>query len=183
MEIDAKQACQVYLITHSQAKLSKFPKRKSFGNATAIAFNSSSKVKPIHWACYMESHEGGESFHYHIPLALSGPKRWLQVKRSLPKNFGVVVYFAENEGGYYSAYKYVCKHDNEMFHSESHPNLTEAGLWGTKKAMHGYTKRHSSQAQQKIENSNPTVTNENEPTTSKKNMLSSNTNRSISLLY
>ena len=88
----------------------------------------------------MESHEGGESFHYHIPLALSGPKRWLQVKRSLPKDFGVVVYFAENEGGYYSAYKYVCKHGNEMFHSESHPNLTEAGLWGT---FMGYQKGYA----------------------------------------
>ena len=49
MEIDATQACQVYLITHSQAELSKFPTRKSFGNAIAIAFNSSSKVGPVTW--------------------------------------------------------------------------------------------------------------------------------------
>ena len=46
--------------------------------------------------------------------------------------------------------------------------MTEAGLPGTKKAMHGYAKRCPSQAQQKIENSNMTVTNEEEPTTSKK---------------
>ena len=55
-----------------------------------------------------------------------------------------------------------------MFHSESDPNLTEAGSPGTKKAMQGDAKRRRSQAQQKRENSNPTITNEEEPTTSKK---------------
>ena len=94
--------------------------------------------------------------------------RGVYPKRSLQEKFGVVVHFAENEGGYYSAYRYVCEHDNEVFHSESHPNLIEAGSPGTKKAMHGYAKKRSSQAQKKIENSNPTVTNEEEPTTSKK---------------
>ena len=58
-----------------------------------------------------------------------------------------------------------------MFHSESDPNLTEAGSPGTKMAMQGYAKRRRSQAQQKRENSNPTVTNEEEPTTSKKTCL------------
>ena len=40
MEIDPKQTCRVYLITYSQADLSKFPRRESFGNAIAMAFNS-----------------------------------------------------------------------------------------------------------------------------------------------
>ena len=80
MEIDPKQACRIYLITYSQADLSKFPTRESFGNAIPIAFNSSSKVKPIHCACRMENHEDSESFHYNVLLALSGPKRWLEVK-------------------------------------------------------------------------------------------------------
>ena len=79
-----------------------------------------------------------------------------------------MVHFAENEGGYYSTYWYVCKHDNAVFHSETHPNLNGAGSPGTKKAMHGYTRRHHSQAQQKIENSNLTVTNEAEPISSTK---------------
>ena len=79
-----------------------------------------------------------------------------------------MVHFAENEAGYCFVYRYVCKHDNKVFHSESHPNLTEAGSPGTKQAMRGYAKRRRSQAQQKIENSNPTVTIEEEPTTSKK---------------
>ena len=46
MEIDPKQARRVYLITYSQADISKFPTRESFGNAIAMAFKSSSKVKP-----------------------------------------------------------------------------------------------------------------------------------------
>ena len=86
MEIDAKQARRVYLITYSQAGLaglSKFPMRQSFNNDITIDFNSSSKVKPTHWACCMESDEDGESFHYHVSLALSDPKRWHQAKRSL----------------------------------------------------------------------------------------------------
>ena len=153
MEIDPKQARRVYLITYSQADISKFPTRESFGNAITMAFNSSSKVKPTHWACCMESHEDGKSFQYHVSLALSGPKRWLEAKRSLQEKFGAVVHFAENEGEYYSVYKYVCKHDNEVFYNESHPNLTKVGSPGTKKAMHGYAKRRRSQAQQKIENS------------------------------
>ena len=171
MEIDPKQGRRVYLITYSQADLSKFPRRVSFGNVIALAFNSSRKVSPTHWACCMENHEDGESFHYHVSLALSGPKRWLQVKRSLQEKFDVAVHFAENEVGYYSAYRYVWKHDNEVFHSENHPNLTEAGSPGTENALHGYAKRHSSQAQQKIENSNQTITNEEEPTTSKKHVV------------
>ena len=184
MEIDPKQACHIYLITYSQADLSKFPTRESFGNAIPIAFNSSSKVKPTHWACCVESHEDSESFHYHVLLALSGPKRWLEVKQSLQERFGVVVHFAENEGGYYSASWYVCKHDNAVFHSETHPNLNGAGSPGTKKAMHGYTKRHRSQAQQKIENSNLTVTNEEEPISSKKKKKpSSDNNRSVRHLH
>ena len=80
MEIDPKQARLVYLITYSQANLSKFPKRESFGNAIAMAFNSSSKVNPTHWDCCMENHKDGESFHYHVSFALSGPKRWLKAK-------------------------------------------------------------------------------------------------------
>ena len=95
-----------------------------------------------------------------------------------------MVHFAENEGGYYSTYWYVYKHDNAVFHSETHPNLNGAGSPGTKKAMHGYTRRHHSQAQQKIENSNLTVTNEAEPISStKKKKPSSDNNRSVRHLH
>ena len=168
MESDPKQARRVYLITFSQADRSKFPTRELFGNAITMAFNSSNKVKPTHWASCMKSHEDGKSFHHHVSLALSGPKTWLEAKRGLQEKFGVAVHFSENEGGYYSAYRYVCKLDHEVFHSDSHPNMTEAGSSGTKKAIHGYPKRRRCHAQQKIENSNLTVTNEEEPTTSKK---------------
>ena len=90
MEINPKQACRIYLITYSQVDLSKFPTRESFGNAIPIAFNSSSKVKPTHCACRMENHEDSESFHYNVLLALSGPKRWLEVKQGLQ---GLVLWF------------------------------------------------------------------------------------------
>ena len=40
METDPKQTCCIYVITYSQADLSKFPRRELFGNAIAMAFNS-----------------------------------------------------------------------------------------------------------------------------------------------
>jgi len=56
----------------------------------------------------------------------------------------VVVNFVENDGGYHSAYKYVCKNDNAVFHSEGHPNLAQVGSPATKRAMRGYHMRRSS---------------------------------------
>ena len=38
-----------------------------------------------------------------------------------------MVHFVESEVGYYSAYRYACKHYNEVFRSESHPNATQNG--------------------------------------------------------
>jgi len=146
-EIDSSQARRVYLITYSQADLNKFPTRESFGRVVAGAFtNNSFKVRPTHWACCLEQHQDGQSVHYHVALALSGPKRWLDAKRRIQAQHGVVVHFAENDGEYHSAYKYVCKSDNAVFHSEGHPNLAEVGSPPTKKAMRGYHKRRASKA-------------------------------------
>lgn len=161
-EINSSQARRVYLLTYSKADLDKFPTRESFGNAVAMAFtNSSHKAKPKHWACCMEDHADSQSVHYHVALALTNAKRWLEAKRKIQSTYGVSVHFSENDGGYHSAYKYVCKTDTEVFHSDGHPNLSEVGSPATKKAMQGYFKRRNSNIQNKT-TVTTTTTNSNE---------------------
>ena len=80
-------------------------------------------------------------------LSLSAPKRWLESKRTLEAKHGISVsisvHFAENDGGYHSAYKYVCKSDTEVALSPGHPDLSEVGSPATKKAMRGYSRKRS----------------------------------------
>ena len=45
--------------------------------------------------------------------------------------------------GYYSAYKYICKHDDNVYHSPNHPNLDEIGSPQTKNFHKAYHERHS----------------------------------------
>ena len=56
---------KVYLVTYSQANLSKFPSRSSFASAVVNAFEKGS-AKILHWCCSQESHKKS-GVHYHIP--------------------------------------------------------------------------------------------------------------------
>ena len=48
----ARTARQTYLITYSQADLTKVRSRKDFGRLLKTAFNRrSGKIKVLHWAC------------------------------------------------------------------------------------------------------------------------------------
>lgn len=135
---------RTYLVTYSQADLTKFPTRKSFGKCMKQAFNAGTgKVKVDHWACCLETHKDGGK-HFHVSLKLSGPKRWISVKESLVKNNGVVVNFSDSHENYNSAYKYVCKEDTEVQHSKRHPNLKAIGSPSTKKATQAYRKKRKS---------------------------------------
>ena len=42
--------------------------------------NGPGKARVSHWACCLEEHREG-SFHYHVSLKLSAPKKWLMVKK------------------------------------------------------------------------------------------------------
>ena len=49
-----------YLITYSQANRILYPTRESFGLDVVEAFNQGlSKIKVLHWACCLESHQNG----------------------------------------------------------------------------------------------------------------------------
>lgn len=118
---------RVYLVTYSRADLELFPDRADFGRAVAEAFDvGASKVKTYYYAVCRESHRDGTQ-HYHVAIKLTGPKRWLGAKQHIMDNHGVVVHFSDEHDSYFSAYRYVCKEDDDVFLSEGHPNLAEVG--------------------------------------------------------
>ena len=120
-----------YLVTYSQADGQIFPTRESFGNVLESEFNSgNSKVKVSHWACCKEAHEK-IAFHYHCCLKLTGVKKWLHVKNAITKKYGIVVNFSDHDQ-YIYAYRYVCKADGDVVHSDNHPDLSHVGSPRTK---------------------------------------------------
>ena len=79
-ELDPRQARRTYLVTYSQADLTKFPTRESFADCVTAEFVNKAKgyqhtiTTPVtHYACAMEEHENGGK-HYHLVLKLSAPK-------------------------------------------------------------------------------------------------------------
>ena len=139
-EIDKSKPRRTYLITYSKADFLKFPTRESFAKAIVAVFSSKrSKVVPQHWACCLEKHSDG-GYHYHVALKLSVPKRWLEAKRALEAEHGIVVNFSDHEG-YYTAYQYINKYDDKVYHSTGHPDLHEIGSPKTKRCQQLYRKR------------------------------------------
>lgn len=115
-----------YLITYSQADLTKFATREAFGTAVEQSFNEgASKIKSLHWVCSKENHVE-KGFHYHVAIKLDGNKRWLGSKNFLLNTHGISVHFSDGHNNYYDAYKYVTKEDTEAFHSKDHPDLSSA---------------------------------------------------------
>lgn len=152
-EIDSARPRRSYLVTYSQADLNIFPTRESFAAAVTDVFTSrESKVQPQHWACCLEEHSDG-GVHYHLALKLNGPKKWLECKRSLKRKHGVVVNFSDHEG-YYTAYKYVCKRDNAVYHSPNHPNLNEIGSPKTMNCQRAYRRKRNSDTARNTSKSN-----------------------------
>ena len=133
---NTRNARRTYLVTYSQADLVKFPDRKSFGDAVCTQFNKGT-VNVLHWACSLEPHNNGGE-HYHVSLKLSGPKRWKCVKDNIKKTYGIVVNFSDKHDNYYSAYKYVCKSDVNVFHSKHHPELKNVGAPRTTASTQAY---------------------------------------------
>ena len=129
---------RTYIATCSQVDKTLFPTRESFGNCVVNAFNSApGKVVVQHWACCLEKHEkSGE--HYHVCVKLSGPRRWKAIKIAIMNTHGAVLNFSQNHDNYYSAFKYVCKDDNDVFLSPGHPNLKEIGSPKTKKCIQAF---------------------------------------------
>lgn len=151
-----------YLVTYSQADLNKFPTRETFGNAVVSCFGAAGKIGVEYWACCLEEHQETPGYHYHVCVKLSGPKRWNSVKNALMMKHGVVVHFSETHDNYYSAYKYVCKTDKNVFESSNHPDLQTIGSPKTKQCMKSYkakyTKRKQTKENQENENTKKSKT-------------------------
>jgi hypothetical protein len=142
-EINSAKPRRSYLITYSQADFQKFPTRESFAAAVTAVFTSEqSRFKPEHWACCLEQHSDGGGYHYHLALKLTGPKKWLQSKRALQRKYGIVVNFSDHDG-YYTAYRYISKFDENVYHSPNHPNLDEIGSPKTKNCQRAYRQRRA----------------------------------------
>ena len=80
-------------------------------------------------------------YRYHACVRLSGPKRLDPVKKRLHEMFGIQVNFSESHKNYYSAYKYVCKNDPDVYKSANHPDLQELRSPPTKKCMSAYRQK------------------------------------------
>ena len=52
------------------------------------------------------------------------------------------VNFSDPHENYYTAYKYICKSDKYVLHSDEHPDLREIGSHKTKHCMRPYQRKH-----------------------------------------
>lgn len=127
-----RQTRTVYLVTYSQADITKFPTRNDFANAVVQSFTSEI-VSVLQWCCSKERHKrSGE--HYHMCLKLSRNQRWLSSKTFLHERFGIQVHYSSVHHNYYSAWKYVTKEDECYVESLEHPDLKDATEPRTSKA-------------------------------------------------
>lgn len=141
-ELNPRASRRTYLVTYSRADINRFPSRRDFGKIIKAAFNSGQgKAKVLHWACCLENHKDGVNKHYHVAIKLSDVKRWKKVKDNVMKDHGAVLNFSENHDNYYSAYKYICKSDLNVYHSKHHPNLENVSSPKTKKSTQTLRKR------------------------------------------
>ena len=114
-----------FLLTYSQADMTRFPTCQSFADVVMEAFDmvkSSRTVKE--WACCKEKHTNGGT-HYHLCVNISGSRRWNPVKNHIYNKHSIAVNFATNNCGYVAAYRYVCKDKpiEDVLHSDNHTDL------------------------------------------------------------
>ena len=120
VNLSSNGAKQAYLITYSHADLELFD-RETFASAIVESFQSSNNSTVSQWVCCKEQHKNG-SYHFHIAILLDKAKRWSKVKDHIQENYGIVVNFSDH-AGYFSAYNYVMKEDDEVLKSLNHPEV------------------------------------------------------------
>jgi len=141
--LDPRTIRKTYLVTYSQANRIIFPTRESFGQKVSDAFDRGvGKVKVMHWACCLESHENGGD-HYHVSLKLSGSKRWKGVKDFLAKDSGIQVNFSDKHDDYWTAFKYITKSDQNIYLSRGHPNMQDMCSPRTKNCVQALRKKRN----------------------------------------
>ena len=117
----------VFLVTYSQVDKRLFSSKPRFAAAVVEAFNAGRAESRVEsWACSEEIHHDGGS-HYHMCLRMTKGKKWLQVKKLLERQHGIVVNFKEipSDPSYIRAYRYVTKEDGYAAHSDPHPDIAD----------------------------------------------------------
>jgi hypothetical protein len=134
----------MYLITYSQADVTKCSTRLQFASLVCDTFNNNNnnnnnnnsndnKENVVsHWVCCVEKHVE-EGVHFHMAIKLLKRRRFTKVAESLRLNHGIHVHFQEWASFYYDAYQYVTKEDVDALKSEGHPPLSNSPL--TRKAV------------------------------------------------
>ncbi len=117
------QQRSVYLITYSDADLTKVDSRGHFADIWCEAFGEDYIDK---WVCSCEKHKNGEGVHFHLALKLNRVKRWKLAKQTVQNQHDIVCYFREFHTNYYDAYSYVTKKDSEYLTSTDHPVLNNS---------------------------------------------------------
>ena len=118
--LDSRTVHKKHLVTYSQANIILLPISESFEQSAADAFNKGScKLKVLHWACCLKSHQNGGN-HYHCSVKLSGSKRRTAVKDTL-----IHVHFSDAHDNCLSVFKYITKSNLNIFLSFKHPNMQE----------------------------------------------------------
>ena len=101
----------------------KFPSRQCFSSAATKAF-AETGAKVSHWACCQEYYKNKE-IHYHMSVNMTKLRRWKSVKEQFKSKHNINMHFSDKSLVYIAAYRYICKSDKEVLHSENHPNLRD----------------------------------------------------------
>ena len=139
-----RQFRSVYLVTYSQADLTRFPTRQEFAHVVVQSF-SIGTAHVVQWVCCRESHRRNGQ-HYHLAIKLDRNQRWMMSKRYLSREYGITVHYSSRHHNYYSAWRYVTKSDAECVESPEHPDLRNVGEPQTDRASRG-RRRSSSRVQ------------------------------------
>lgn len=113
----------VYLMTYSKADIVKVPDKATFIDIISDAYSKCGTAKIVQYACAMENHADGTP-HYHMVVKLDKQKRWRGVRSYLSTHYGLQVNWSNQFTNYYDGYQYVVKSDQDVAHSDNHPQLT-----------------------------------------------------------
>ena len=127
------QSRHVYLWRYSKPNVKKIPSRQSFSSAVTKAF-AEAGAEVIHWGCCKEYHKH-KDIHYHMAVNMTKLLCWKSVKEQIKSKYNIKVNFSDESLGYIAAYRYICKSDKDVLHSEKHLDLRNIGSPRTNACM------------------------------------------------
>ena len=119
MELERDTKRKVYLITYSKADTGAFY-RQGLADAVISKFKSEMRSEIKQWCCCLENHKDGAP-HYHMAILLDKITKWCRVRKYLQNIYGMTMNFS-GHGGYYRAYQYGRKEDENVLYSDGHPD-------------------------------------------------------------